>query len=185
VRRGRKEEAAQRRIQGASGDGIPFGGEDPGGAVGGVWGSSDDDQQLETGAADASGRAVCTRQQACAIPPRPPRNANPPAAAQGPKVRRLFANMPKKWTEPKVFMLTTSIGSTRSRPICYPIVTPRSLLSSGDHALLTCDWTLVAEHGIVQENKIGTHRTPSESPGRPHPWRKTAVSNGQTPPGTR
>jgi hypothetical protein len=91
----------------------------------------------------------------------------------------------KKWTEPKVFMLTTSIGSTRSRPICYPIVTPRSPLSSGDHALLTCDWTLVAERGIVQKNKIGTHRTPSESPGRPHPWRKTAVSNGQTPPGTR
>jgi hypothetical protein len=35
VRRGHKEKAAQRGIQGASGDGIAFGGEDPGGAVGG------------------------------------------------------------------------------------------------------------------------------------------------------
>src|SRR5258708_5608083 len=32
VRSGRKEEAAQRGIQGASGDGGAFGGEDPGGA---------------------------------------------------------------------------------------------------------------------------------------------------------
>src|SRR5215468_4727987 len=40
-----------------------FGGEDPGGAVGGVWGSSDDDQQLETGAGEARGRVVCARQQ--------------------------------------------------------------------------------------------------------------------------
>ena len=45
--------AAQRGIQGASGDGIAVGGEDPGGAIGGVWGSSDDDQQLETGAGEA------------------------------------------------------------------------------------------------------------------------------------
>src|SRR5260370_25547051 len=63
VRGGRKEEAAQRGIQGAGGDGGTFGGEDPGGAVGGVWGSSDDDQQLEAGAGEASGRAVCARQQ--------------------------------------------------------------------------------------------------------------------------
>src|SRR3989440_2169720 len=63
MKRGCKEEAAQRRIQGASGDGGAFGGEDPGGAVGGVWGSSDDDQQLEAGAGEACGRAVCTRQQ--------------------------------------------------------------------------------------------------------------------------
>jgi hypothetical protein len=28
-------------------------------AVGGVWGSSDDDQQLETGAGEARGRVVC------------------------------------------------------------------------------------------------------------------------------
>ena len=53
MRRGRKEEAAQRGIQGASGDGIAVRGEDPGGAVGGVCGSSDDDQQLETGAGEA------------------------------------------------------------------------------------------------------------------------------------
>ncbi len=39
MRSGRKEEAAQRGIQGASGDGIAVGGEDLGGAVGGVWGS--------------------------------------------------------------------------------------------------------------------------------------------------
>jgi hypothetical protein len=58
-----KEEAAQRAIQGASGDGGAFGGKDPGGAVGGVWGSSDDDQQLEAGAGEACGRAVCARQQ--------------------------------------------------------------------------------------------------------------------------
>src|SRR6202049_1415284 len=63
MRRGCKEEAAQRRIQGASGDGGAFGGEDPGGAVGRVWGSSDDDQQLEAGAGEACGRAVCARQQ--------------------------------------------------------------------------------------------------------------------------
>src|ERR1700720_3357807 len=63
VRRGRKEEAAQRGIQGASGDGVAFGGEDPGGAVGRIWGSSDDDQQLEAGAGEACGRAVCARQQ--------------------------------------------------------------------------------------------------------------------------
>src|ERR1700726_4902499 len=63
MRRGCKEEAAQRRLQGASGDGGAFGGEDPGGAVGGVWGSSDDDQQLEAGAGEAFGGAVCTRQQ--------------------------------------------------------------------------------------------------------------------------
>src|SRR3984893_18616310 len=31
-------------------------------AVGGVWGSSDDDQQLEAGAGEACGRAVCARQ---------------------------------------------------------------------------------------------------------------------------
>src|SRR5262249_59908853 len=63
VRRGRKEEAAQRGIQGASGDGVAVGGEDSGGAVGGVWGSSDDDQQLETGAGEARGRVVCAQQQ--------------------------------------------------------------------------------------------------------------------------
>ena len=40
---------------------IAVGGKDPGGAVGGVWGSSDDDQQLETGAGEARGRVVCTR----------------------------------------------------------------------------------------------------------------------------
>src|ERR1700732_4071035 len=58
MRRGRKAEAAQRRVQGAGGDGGAFGGEDPGGAVGGVWGSSNDDQQLEAGAGDACGGAV-------------------------------------------------------------------------------------------------------------------------------
>src|ERR1700720_4003081 len=63
MRRGCKEEAAQRRLQGAGGDGGAFGGEDPGGAVGGIWGSSDDDQQLEAGAGEACGRAVCARQQ--------------------------------------------------------------------------------------------------------------------------
>src|SRR5437868_15220945 len=63
MRRERKEEAAQRGVQGASGDGGAFGGEDPGGAFGGVWGSSDDDQQLEAGAGDACGRAVCARQK--------------------------------------------------------------------------------------------------------------------------
>src|SRR3989440_6188321 len=63
MKRGCKEEAAQRRFQGACGDGGAFGGEDPGGAVGGVWGSSDDDQQHETGAGEARGRAVCARQQ--------------------------------------------------------------------------------------------------------------------------
>src|SRR6202035_5520851 len=52
MRRGRKAEAAQRGLQGASGDGGAFGGEDPGGAGGGVWGSSDDDQQLEAGAGE-------------------------------------------------------------------------------------------------------------------------------------
>src|SRR6266436_179903 len=36
MRRGCKEEAAQRRFQGAGGDGGAFGGEDPGGAVGGI-----------------------------------------------------------------------------------------------------------------------------------------------------
>src|SRR3977135_766000 len=60
---GRKEEAAQRGVQSAGGDGGSFGGEDLGGAVGGVWGSSDDDQQLEAGAGEACGRAVCARQQ--------------------------------------------------------------------------------------------------------------------------
>jgi hypothetical protein len=45
------------------GDGGAFGGEDPGGAVGGVWGPSDDDQQLEAGAGEACGRAVWARQQ--------------------------------------------------------------------------------------------------------------------------
>src|SRR6202047_3847757 len=63
VRGGRKEKAAQRSVQGASGDGGAFRGEDPGGAGGGIWGSSDDDQQLEAGAGDACGRAVCARQQ--------------------------------------------------------------------------------------------------------------------------
>src|SRR5882762_9924338 len=63
MRRERKEEAAQRGFQGASGDGGAFRREDLGGAVGGVWGSSDDDQQLEAGAGEACGRAVCTRQQ--------------------------------------------------------------------------------------------------------------------------
>src|SRR5260221_10148637 len=63
MRRGCKAEAAQRSIQGARGDGGAFGGEDPGGAVGGVWGPSDDDQQLEAGAGEACGGAVCARQQ--------------------------------------------------------------------------------------------------------------------------
>src|SRR2546430_6863879 len=63
MRRERKEEAAQRGVQGASGDGGPFWGEDPGGAVGGVWGSSDDDQQLEAGAGEACGRAICVLRQ--------------------------------------------------------------------------------------------------------------------------
>src|SRR5260221_3180903 len=63
MRRGRKAEAAQRRVQGTGGDGGAFGGEDAGGAVGRVWGSSDDDQQLEAGAGDACGGAVCARQQ--------------------------------------------------------------------------------------------------------------------------
>src|ERR1700738_1817752 len=63
VRGGRKEKAAQRSVQGASGDGGAFRGEDPGGAGGGIWGSSDDDQQLEEGAGEACGRACCARQQ--------------------------------------------------------------------------------------------------------------------------
>src|SRR5712671_4824160 len=63
MRRGRKAEAAQCGIQGASGDGIAVGGEDLGGAVGGVCGSSDDDQQLEAGAGEACGGGVCARQQ--------------------------------------------------------------------------------------------------------------------------
>src|SRR6476660_4375677 len=63
MRRGCKAEAAQRRLQGAGGDGGAFGGEDPGGAVGGVWDSSDDDQQLEAGAGEACGGAVQARQQ--------------------------------------------------------------------------------------------------------------------------
>src|SRR6202022_528660 len=63
MRRGCKEEAAQRGVQSAGGDGGAFGGEDPGGAVGGVWGSSDDDQQLEAGAGEACGGAVRARRQ--------------------------------------------------------------------------------------------------------------------------
>src|SRR3981189_266205 len=63
MRGGCKEEAAQRRFQGARGDGGAFWGEVPGGAVGGIWGSSDDDQQLEAGAGEACGRAVCAWQQ--------------------------------------------------------------------------------------------------------------------------
>src|SRR5882724_7611262 len=43
MKRGCKEEAAQRRFQGACGDGGTLRGEDPGGAVGGIWSSSDDD----------------------------------------------------------------------------------------------------------------------------------------------
>jgi hypothetical protein len=67
VRRGRKEEEAQRGIQGASGDGIAVRGEDPGGAVGGVWGSSDDDQQLETGAGEARGQLFARGSKAPAV----------------------------------------------------------------------------------------------------------------------
>src|SRR5260370_27996235 len=63
MKRGCKEEAAQRRFQGVCGDGGAFWGEDPGGAVGGIWGSSDDDEQLEAGAGEACGRAVCAWQQ--------------------------------------------------------------------------------------------------------------------------
>src|ERR1700751_2912569 len=63
VRSGCKEKAAQRSVQGASGDGGAFRGEDPGGAGGGIWGSSADDQQLEAGAGEACGRAVWARQQ--------------------------------------------------------------------------------------------------------------------------
>src|SRR5260221_9317367 len=63
MRRGCKAEAAQRRLQGAGGDGGAFWGEVPGGAVGGIWGSSDDDQQLEARAGEACGRAVCAWQQ--------------------------------------------------------------------------------------------------------------------------
>src|ERR1700681_2662356 len=63
MRRGCKEEAAQRRFQGARGDGGAFWGEVPGGAVGGVWGSSDDDQRLEAGAGEACGGAVRARRQ--------------------------------------------------------------------------------------------------------------------------
>jgi len=44
-------------------DDIAFWGEDPGGAGGGVWGSSDDDQQLEAGAGEACGGTVRARQQ--------------------------------------------------------------------------------------------------------------------------
>jgi hypothetical protein len=55
VRSGCKEKAAERGIQSADGDGGVFGGEDSGGAIGGVWSSSDDDQQLEAGAGDACG----------------------------------------------------------------------------------------------------------------------------------
>src|SRR5204862_5263658 len=60
---GYKAEATQRGIQGSGGDGGAFGGEDPGGAVGGVWGSSDDDKQLEAGAGEACGGTVRARQQ--------------------------------------------------------------------------------------------------------------------------
>src|SRR5258707_2857813 len=63
MRGGRKAEAAQCGIQGAGGDGGAFWGEVPGGAVGGIWGSSDDDQQLEAGAGEACGGAVCAWQQ--------------------------------------------------------------------------------------------------------------------------
>src|SRR6267154_2707283 len=63
MKRGCKEEAAQRRFQGACGDGGTLRGEDPGGAVGGIWSSPDDDQQLEARAGEACGRAVCAWQQ--------------------------------------------------------------------------------------------------------------------------
>src|ERR1700724_689930 len=63
MKRGCKEEAAQRSIQGGRGNGSAFGGEDPGRAVDGVWRSSDDDQQLEAGAGEACGRTVCAWQQ--------------------------------------------------------------------------------------------------------------------------
>src|ERR1700731_1727485 len=46
VRSGCKEETAQRGIQSAGGDGGAFRGEDPDGAVGEVWGSSDDGSRL-------------------------------------------------------------------------------------------------------------------------------------------
>ena len=73
MRRERKAEAAQRRVEGASSDGGAFGGEDPGGAVGGVWGSSDDDQQLEAGAGKACGELFA-------------RGSKAPAAADAQKV---------------------------------------------------------------------------------------------------
>jgi len=57
----RNSKPAPAKAGGASGDGGAFGGEDPGGAVGGVWGSSDDDQQLEAGAGEASGRELFAR----------------------------------------------------------------------------------------------------------------------------
>src|ERR1700730_13843771 len=63
VRSGCKEKAAQRGIQSAGGDGGAFRGENPDGAVGRVWGSPDDDQQLEAGAGEAWGGAVWARQQ--------------------------------------------------------------------------------------------------------------------------
>src|SRR6202048_3152283 len=63
VRSGYKEKAAQRGIQSAGGDGGAFRGENPDGAVGRVWGSLDDDQQLEAGAGEACGGAVWARQQ--------------------------------------------------------------------------------------------------------------------------
>src|SRR5580693_6805679 len=63
VRSGCKEKAAQRGIQSAGGDGGAFRGENPDGAVGRVWGSPDDDQQLEAGAGEACGGAVWARQQ--------------------------------------------------------------------------------------------------------------------------
>jgi hypothetical protein len=63
VRSGCKEKAAQRGIQSAGGDGGAFRGENPDRAVGRVWGSPDDDQQLEAGAGEACGGAVWARQQ--------------------------------------------------------------------------------------------------------------------------
>jgi hypothetical protein len=92
VRSGRKEEAAQRGVQSAGGDGDAFGGEDPGGAVGGVWGSFDDDQQLEAGAGDACGGAVR-------------RGSKAPAAADAQKV---------------IDDLHRKIGSCRSSAIFLP-----------------------------------------------------------------
>src|ERR1700734_255571 len=63
MRRGCKEEATQRGLQGARGNGGTVRREDPVRTVVGVWCPSDDDQHLEAGVDEARERAVRARQQ--------------------------------------------------------------------------------------------------------------------------